>query len=285
MAADVEKARSIFLAAIEEDPAERPAFLEAACGDDGELQARVEQLLEAHQALGSIHFHSNPGPAAHAAGGSAEGPGSVIGPYKLLEAIGEGGMGTVYMAEQEHPVRRRVALKIIKPGMDSAQVIARFEAERQALALMDHPHIAKVLEAGTMASGRPYFVMELVKGIPITRFCDEHRLTLRERLELFVPVCQAVQHAHQKGIIHRDLKPSNVLVSLHDPGAPGLPQVIDFGVAKATGDRLTELTTRTGFGSVVGTPEYMSPEQSRLNPLDVDTRSDVYSLGSCSTSC
>jgi eukaryotic-like serine/threonine-protein kinase len=191
--------------------------------------------------------------------------------------IGEGGMGTVYVAEQERPVRRRVALKIIKPGMDSAQVIARFEAERQALALMDHPHIAKVLEAGTMGSGRPFIVMELVKGIAITRFCDEHRLTLRDRLELFVPVCQAVQHAHQKGVIHRDLKPSNVLVALHDDKP--LPQVIDFGVAKATGDPLTELTTLTGFGSVVGTLEYMSPEQSGLNALDVDTRSDVYSLG------
>jgi serine/threonine protein kinase len=273
MAVDVNRARSIFLATIEQGPHEWPAFLDDACGDDGELRGRVEHLLEAHRALGSIHFHPIPGPAAVVDGGSSEGPGSVIGPYKLLEAIGEGGMGTVYLAEQERPVRRRVALKIIKPGMDSA----RFEAERQALALMDHPHIAKVLEAGTMGSGRPYFVMELVKGIPITRFCDDHRLTLRERLELFVPVCQAVQHAHQKGIIHRDLKPSNVLVALHD-NEP-LPQVIDFGVAKATGDHLTELTTVTGFGSVVGTLEYMSPEQSGLGGLDVDTRSDIYSLG------
>jgi eukaryotic-like serine/threonine-protein kinase len=277
MAADVDRARSIFLAAIEEDPQERPAFLDGACGDDGELRARVEHLLGAHQALGSIHFHPIPGPAADAGERFSEGPGSVIGPYTLLEAIGEGGMGTVYMAEQEWPVRRRVALKIIKPGMDSAQVIARFEAERQALALMDHPHIAKVLEAGTMGSGRPFFVMELVKGIPITRFCDEHRLTLRERLELFVPVCQAVQHAHQKGIIHRDLKPSNVLVALHDDKP--LPQVIDFGVAKATRDRLTERTTVTGFGVVVGTLEYMSPEQATLNAVDVDTRSDIYALG------
>jgi eukaryotic-like serine/threonine-protein kinase len=277
MGVNVDQARSIFLAAIEAGPDERPALLDGACGDDGELRARIEHLLEAHQSLGSIHFHPIPGPAAIAAGQSTEGPGSVIGPYRLLEAIGEGGMGTVYMAEQERPVRRRVALKIIKPGMDSAQVIARFEAERQALALMDHPHIAKVLEAGTMGSGRPFFVMELVRGIPITRFCDEHRLTLRDRLELFVPVCQAVQHAHQKRIIHRDLKPSNVLVALHDDKP--LPQVIDFGVAKATGDRLTELTTLTGFGSVVGTLEYMSPEQSGLNVLDADTRSDVYSLG------
>jgi eukaryotic-like serine/threonine-protein kinase len=277
MAVDVDQARSIFLAAVEEGPDERAAFLERACGDDGELRARVEHLLEAHQALGSIHFHPTPGPAANAGGRSSEGPGSVIGGYKLLEAIGEGGMGTVYMAEQERPVRRRVALKIIKPGMDSAQVIARFEAERQALALMDHPHIAKVLEAGTMGSGRPFFVMELVKGIPITRFCDEHRLTLRERLELFVPVCQAVQHAHQKGIIHRDLKPSNVLVTLHDDKP--LPQVIDFGVAKATGVRPTALTTLTGFGAVIGTLEYMSPEQSGLNAQGEDTRSDIYSLG------
>ena len=277
MAVNVDQARSIFLAAIEAGPDERRAFLDGACNDDGELRARVEHLLEAHQALGSIHFHPIPGPAANAGEQSSERPGSVIGPYKLIEAIGEGGMGTVYLAEQERPVRRKVALKIIKPGMDSAQVIARFEAERQALALMDHPHIAKVLEAGTMGSGRPFFVMELVKGIPITRFCDEHRLTIRDRLELFVPVCQAVQHAHQKGIIHRDLKPSNVLVALHDDKP--LPQVIDFGVAKATGDRLTEPTTLTGFGSVVGTLEYMSPEQAGHNDRDVDTRSDVYSLG------
>jgi serine/threonine protein kinase len=277
MAVDIDQARSIFLAAIEESADDRRVFLDGACGDDGELRARVEHLLEAHQALGLIHFHPISGPAANAGGRFSEGPGSVIGPYKLLQAIGEGGMGTVYMAEQERPVRRRFALKIIKPGMDSAQVIARFEAERQALALMDHPHIAKVLEAGTMGSGRPFFVMELVQGITITRFCDDHSFTLRERVELFVPVCQAVQHAHQKGIIHRDLKPSNVLVALHDDKP--LPQVIDFGVAKATGDRLTELTTLTGFGSVVGTLEYMSPEQSGLNVLDTDTRSDVYSLG------
>jgi serine/threonine protein kinase/tetratricopeptide (TPR) repeat protein len=277
MAADLEQARSIFLAAIEKDPDERPAFLDGACGNDGSLRARVEHLLEAHQALGSIHFDPIPGPAADAGGRSSEGPGSVIGPYQLLEALGEGGMGMVYMAEQQRPVRRRVALKIIKPGMDTAQLIARFEAERQVLALMDHLHIPKVLEAGTMGSGRPYFVMELVNGVPITRFCDEQGLTLRERLELFVPVCQAVQHAHQKGIIHRDLKPSNVLVALHDDKP--VPQVIDFGVAKETGDRLTELSTLSGFGFVVGTLEYMSPEQSRPGAVDVDTRSDVYSLG------
>ena len=186
-------------------------------------------------------------------------------------------MGTVYMAEQTQPVRRTVALKLIKAGMDSRQVLARFGAERQALALMDHPNIAKVFDAGTTDTGRPYFVMELVKGIPITRFCDERRLTLRERLELAIPVCQAVQHAHQKGIIHRDLKPSNVLIALYD-GKP-VPKVIDFGVAKATGPRLTDQTLYTEFGAVVGTLEYMSPEQAELNQLDIDTRSDIYSLG------
>jgi serine/threonine protein kinase len=277
MALDPDLARSIFLAAIEQGPEKRRAILDEACGDDGELRARVEHLVEAHEALGSIHFHPIPEPVVDPGGRSSEGPGSVIGPYKLLEPIGEGGMGTVYAAEQERPVRRRVALKIIKPGIHSAQLVARFEAERQALALMDHPHIPKVLEAGTMGSGRPFFVMELVNGVPITLFCDEHRLTLRQRLELFVPVCQAVQHAHQKGIIHRDLKPSNVLVALHDDKP--LPQVIDFGVAKATIDGLAEPTTLTGFGSVVGTLEYMSPEQAGRSALDVDTRSDVYSLG------
>src|SRR5204862_2593858 len=204
-------------------------------------------------------------------------PGSVIGPYKLLQQIGEGGMGTVYMAEQTQPVRRTVALKLIKAGMDSRQVLARFGAERQALALMDHPNIAKVFDAGTTDAGRPYFVMELVKGIPITRFCDERRLTTRERLELAIPVCQAVQHAHQKGLIHRDIKPSNVLIATYD-GRP-VPKVIDFGIAKATGRQLTDHTLVTGFGSVVGTLEYMSPEQAELNQLDIDTRSDIYSLG------
>jgi non-specific serine/threonine protein kinase/serine/threonine-protein kinase len=194
-----------------------------------------------------------------------------------LQQIGEGGMGTVWMAEQQEPVRRLVALQVIKAGLDSAQVVARFEAERQALALMDHANIAKVLDAGTTAQGRPFFVMDLVKGIPITRYCDEHRLTPRQRLELFVPVCQALQHAHQKGIIHRDLKPSNVLVAPYD-GKP-VPKVIDFGVAKATGQRLTERTLFTAFGAVVGTLEYMSPEQAELNNQDIDTRSDVYSLG------
>ena len=207
-----------------------------------------------------------------------EGVGAVVGGrYKLVEALGEGGMGTVWMAQQTEPVRRPVAVKLIKAGMDSRQVLARFEAERQALALMDHPSIARVLDAGATERGRPYFVMELVKGVPITRYCDEHKLTPRERLELFVPVCQAVQHAHQKGIIHRDLKPGNVLVARYDDKP--VPKVIDFGVAKAAGQPLTDRTLMTGFGAVIGTPEYMSPEQATFNALDVDTRADVYALG------
>jgi tetratricopeptide (TPR) repeat protein len=206
-----------------------------------------------------------------------EGPGTVIGPYKLLEQIGEGGMGVVYMAEQTKPVRRKVALKIIKPGMDTKQVVARFEAERQALALMDHPNIARVLDAGATDSGRPYFVMELVRGIPITDYCDRAKLSIADRLGLFVQVCQAVQHAHQKGIIHRDLKPSNVMVTMIDGAA--VPKVIDFGVAKAMGQQLTEKTLYTGFAQLLGTPLYMSPEQAEFSGVDVDTRSDVYSLG------
>ena len=207
----------------------------------------------------------------------SEQPGTVIGPYKLLQQIGEGGMGTVYMAEQTRPVQRKVALKVIKPGMDSRQVIARFEAERQALAMMDHVNIARVLDAGATESGRPYFVMELVHGVPITKYCDDNHLTPRERLELFVPVCQAIQHAHQKGIIHRDIKPSNVMITLYD-GKP-VPKVIDFGVAKATEQKLTERTLFTQYGTMVGTLEYMSPEQAEMSALGVDTRSDIYSLG------
>ena len=208
---------------------------------------------------------------------ASEGPGLWIGPYRLLEKIGEGGMGVVYMAEQERPVRRKVALKVIKAGMDTAQVVARFEAERQALALMDHPNIAHVLDAGATDTGRPFFVMELVNGAPITEYCDAARLTTQARLELFRPVCHAVQHAHQKGVIHRDIKPSNVLVTLVD-GRP-VPKVIDFGVAKAIDQRLTEKTLFTQFGALVGTLEYMSPEQAELSGMDVDTRADVYSLG------
>jgi eukaryotic-like serine/threonine-protein kinase len=208
---------------------------------------------------------------------ASEGPGTIIGHYKLLERIGEGGFGVVYMAEQQHPIRRKVALKVIKPGFDTRQVIARFEAERQALALMDHENIAKVHDAGATDNGRPYFVMELVHGVPITEFCDENELTPRERLELFVEVCRAVQHAHTRGIIHRDIKPTNVLVTLHD-GVP-VPKVIDFGVAKATGQQLTEKTLFTNFAQMIGTPLYMSPEQAEMTGIDVDTRSDVYSLG------
>ena len=203
--------------------------------------------------------------------------GDQVGPYKLREQIGEGGMGVVYMAEQSEPVRRKVALKIIKPGMDSKQVIARFEAEEQSLALMDHPNIAKVIDAGTTDAGRPYFVMELVKGQPITEYCDQLQLTPRERLELFLPVCQAIQHAHQKGIIHRDIKPSNILVAEYDEQP--VPKVIDFGVAKAVNQPLTEKTMFTALGQIVGTLEYMSPEQAKVNQRDIDTRTDVYALG------
>jgi serine/threonine protein kinase len=270
--------RELFIAALRLPDADaRAAFLEAACADKP-LRERVESMLRDHEQLGSF-LESPTAPPAMTADDHRgwDGPGTVIGPYKLLEPIGEGGMGTVFMAEQTQPVRRTVALKVIKPGMDSRQVLARFEVERQALALMDHPNIAKVFEAGTTEQGRPYFVMELVKGAPITRYCDEKRMTPRERLEVFLPVCQAVQHAHQKGVIHRDLKPSNVLVGLYD-GVP-VPKVIDFGVAKATGQKLTEATLFTGFGAVVGTPEYMSPEQAQPDNLDVDTRSDVYALG------
>ena len=207
----------------------------------------------------------------------AEGPGTIIGSYKLMEQIGEGGFGHVFVAEQQQPVRRKVALKVIKPGMDSHEVIARFEAERQALALMDHPNIAHVFDAGTTVTGKPYFVMELVRGVAITQFCEESGITIQERLELFTCVCHAVQHAHQKGIIHRDLKPPNVLVTLHD-GMP-VAKIIDFGVAKAMCEPLTAKTIYTRFAQVIGTPLYMSPEQVELSGLDVDTRSDIYSLG------
>jgi len=272
MSADLNRLESLFAEAVRQPSTEaRAAYLEQACAGDAALRRRVEGLLEAHDAAGT--FLQPPSPPDTA----AECPGMVIGSYKLLERIGEGGMGTVFLAEQQEPVRRKVALKVIKPGMDSAQVIARFEAERQALALMDHPNIARVLDGGATASGRPFFVMELVKGTPITAFCDQNRLTPKERLELFVPVCQAIQHAHQKGVIHRDVKPSNVLVALYD-GKP-VPKVIDFGIAKAIDQRLTERTLFTQHGQIVGTFEYMSPEQATLDALDVDTRSDVYSLG------
>ncbi len=231
--------------------------LENACAGDTELRNRVRALLRAHAEPGS--FLQQPAIADDATANHdqplSERPGSIIGHYKLLEQIGEGGMGIVFMADQQQPVQRRVALKIIKPGMDTRQVIARFEAERQALALMDHPHIARVLDAGATETGRPYFVMELVRGVPVTEYCDEHQLGIRPRLELFINICQAVQHAHQKGIIHRDLKPTNVLVTQHD-GRP-LVKVIDFGVAKATGQKLTDKTLFTGFAQMIGTPLYM----------------------------
>ncbi len=270
--------RSIFLRAVElTSGANRSSFLDEACGDDRRLRRDVEALLLAHE--GCCGWLDAPEliPPPNARDSMVEVPETVIGPYKLLEEIGEGGMGVVYMAEQTAPVRRKVALKIIKPGMDTKQVIARFEAERQALALMDHPNIAKVHDGGTTEMGRPYFVMELVRGIPITDYCDREHLTILERLELFVLVCRAVQHAHQKGIIHRDLKPSNVMVTVID--GVSVPKVIDFGVAKATGQSLTDHTLFTAFHQFVGTPLYMSPEQADLAGVDVDTRSDIYSLG------
>ena len=272
------------------DPAEYAArFPGAAAAVEAAFQAaRPRPLPEMARAdcPGATLPDTPTGPGTAAAAGTVAGPGdqppgersgSVVGRYHLLEEIGRGGMGTVFLAEQHQPVRRRVALKVIRPGMDSEHIVARFEAERQALALMDHPHIAKVLDAGATDGGRPYFVMELVEGSPITRYCDEHRLGIRARLELFSAACRAVQHAHQKGIIHRDIKPSNVLVAIQD-GRP-VPKVIDFGIAKAIDQRLTERTLFTHLGQVVGTPEYMSPEQAELGALDVDTRSDIYSLG------
>jgi WD40 repeat protein/serine/threonine protein kinase len=269
---------TLFAEALGKQGEARAVFLDEHCEDDVELRKRLEALLQAADNPDPFLEAPVPAPVATVdAVPATEHPGTIIGPYKLLEEIGEGGMGTVWMAQQTEPVRRLVAVKLIKAGMDSRQVIARFEAERQALALMDHANIARVLEAGTTAAGRPYFVMDLVKGVPITRYCDEHHLTPRQRLELFIPICQAVQHAHQKGIIHRDLKPSNVLVALYD-GKP-VPKVIDFGVAKAAGQQLTDKTLVTGFGAIVGTLEYMSPEQAAINQLDIDTRSDIYSLG------
>jgi serine/threonine protein kinase/tetratricopeptide (TPR) repeat protein len=260
-------------------PEERAAFLDKACAGDAGRRARVEELLRAYQAAGNFLQGNRPPaePVATVDEPMRERPGAVIGPYKLLEQIGEGGFGVVFMAEQQRPVRRKVALKVLKPGMDTRQVVARFEAERQALALMDHPHIAKVLDGGETATGRPFFVMDLVKGVPITHYCDQNHLTARERLALFVQVCQAVQHAHQRGIIHRDVKPSNVLVSRHD-GTP-VVKVIDFGIAKALGQQLTDKTLFTNFAQLIGTPLYMSPEQAGMSDLDVDTRSDLYSLG------
>jgi WD40 repeat protein/serine/threonine protein kinase len=271
--------RSIFAAALDiADPSQRAAYLDEACGGDPQMRRHLDELLAAEGKLGSFLARPPVVPdATRPYDTVAERPGTMIGPYKLMEQIGEGGMGLVFVAEQQEPVRRKVALKVIKPGMDTREVIARFEAERRALALMDHPNIARVLDAGATESGRPYFVMELVKGVPITEYCDQNQLTPGERLELFIDVCRAVQHAHTKGVIHRDLKPSNILIAPHD-GKP-VVKVIDFGVAKAIGQPLTEKTIYTRLTQMLGTPLYMSPEQAEINALDVDTRSDVYALG------
>src|SRR6266516_297704 len=310
---------AIFDAAIELPPERRAAYVLAACAGEDLLRLRVEALLRAHDSAGtfmdSLAVDSRrETPVVK----PSEQPGDRIGRYKLLQQIGEGGCGVVYMAEQEEPVRRRVALKVIKLGMDTRQVIARFEAERQALALMDHPNIAKIYDAGVtqttlapplshpmgegapgagaggfplpsdgrgvrgegFSAGRPYFVMELVRGIKITDYCDQNNLSTEDRLKLFTQVCQAIQHAHQKGIIHRDIKPSNILVTVNEPGAPGCPKVIDFGIAKVTtGQRLTDKTVFTAFEQFIGTPAYMSPEQAMMTSLDIDTRTDIYSLG------
>ena len=282
---------AVFTAAISLAAAERAAYLDQACADDPALRQKIKALLRVHDDVGD--FLENPAAAVAPSPkpGAPYGPlgtipinpapdekvGASIGRYKLREKIGEGGCGVVYVADQEEPVRRRVALKVIKLGMDTHSVIARFEAERQALAMMDHPNIAKVLDAGATETGRPYFVMELVRGIRITEYCDQNNLSIPERLNLFTQVCQAIQHAHQKGIIHRDIKPSNILVTLHD-GVP-VPKVIDFGIAKATEGRLSDLTVYTELRQFIGTPAYMSPEQAEMTGLNIDTRSDIYALG------
>ncbi|MEO2088192.1 MAG: protein kinase, partial [Gemmataceae bacterium] len=311
MPADPAAVKSIFLAAADLPLDRRAAFLADQCGANADLLRRVSALLAAHDSAGEgvgTMSYADGSPTASPAGETADRPGKdevvgdtgptgpqgpqgetvdrpgkdevdgavIGGKYTLVEPIGEGGMGSVWRAKQTEPVKRFVAVKVIKAGMDSRQVLARFEAERQALALMDHPNIAKVLDGG-VHEHRPYFVMELVKGVPITDYCDHHKLTPQARLELFVQACQAIQHAHQKGVIHRDIKPSNVLVALYDDRP--VVKVIDFGVAKATGTALTEATIDTGFGGVVGTPQYMSPEQATFNNQDIDTRSDVYALG------
>jgi len=276
-----QREEAIFDAAMELPPGQRAAHLDHACGGDAALRQRMESLLKSCES--ACEFLDSPTDPAAAQTisvlpDSFEKAGDRIGRYKLLQQIGEGGCGVVYMAEQEEPVSRRVALKVIKLGLDTKSVIARFEAERQALALMDHPNIAKVLDAGATETGRPYFVMELVRGLKITEYCDEARLSTNARLDLFIQVCQAIQHAHQKGIIHRDIKPSNILVTIND-GVP-VPKVIDFGIAKATGGlKLTNKTVFTAFEQFIGTLAYMSPEQAVLTSLDIDTRSDIYALG------
>src|SRR3954462_7545539 len=272
--------KELFAAALEKPPEERDSFLRAFSGGDPALYNEARALLGLHDRAASL-MPQSPGEIPEVTlpdrAPPVERVGQMIGPYKLLQQIGEGGFGAVFMAEQERPVRRKVALKVIKLGMDSAQIVARFEAERQALAIMDHPHVAKVFDAGTPATGRPYFVMELVTGIPVTEYCDKHKLNVTQRLDLFVQVCQAVQHAHQKGLIHRDIKPSNILVTINDGVI--VPKVIDFGIAKATAGRLTDKTLFTAFEQFMGTPAYMSPEQAVMTSLDIDTRSDIYSLG------
>src|ERR1035438_5342910 len=273
---------SVFEAARQLPAAERAAYLDQACAGDADLRQRLQKLLQATDEAGT--FLETPASVPPKTGRTirlelppSEKAGDKIGHYKLLQQIGEGGCGVVYMAEQEQPVQRRVALKVIKLGMDTKCVIARFAVERQALALMDHPNIAKGLDAGATETGRPYFVMELVRGIKITDYCDQHNLSTQARLDLIMQVCRAVQHAHQKGIIHRDLKPSNILVTMND-GVP-MPKVIDFGIAKATQGKLTDDTVFTAFEQFIGTPAYMSPEQAEMSALDIDTRSDIYSLG------
>ncbi|HEX2973458.1 MAG TPA: protein kinase, partial [Tepidisphaeraceae bacterium] len=282
------KATDLFQKALAMPPAGRSAFLDQACAQDPQLRAQVESLLAASYpasipsdptatTLVELTRKLDATTAANDLVAMSEGPGTKIGPYKILQLIGEGGFGIVYMAEQQQPIQRTVALKIVKLGMDTRQVIARFEAERQALALMDHPNIAKVFDAGATETGRPYFVMELVQGVPITQYCDDNHLSTHDRLQLFIQVCRAVQHAHQKGIIHRDIKPSNVLVTMND-GVP-VPKVIDFGIAKAMHQHLTDKTLVTEYRQLIGTPAYMSPEQAEMNGLDIDTRTDIYSLG------
>jgi hypothetical protein len=272
-----EREEQIFAEALALPPAERLRYLDDACRGDSALRQRIEALVRAHESAGGFMAAPADLPRPSSPPVPEEVPGNRIGRYKLLQKIGEGGCGAVWMAEQEEPVRRRVALKVIKLGMDTKAVIARFEAERQALALMEHPNIAMVFDAGATETGRPFFVMELVRGIAITKYCDENGLSTSQRLKLFTQVCHAVQHAHQKGIIHRDIKPSNILVTLHD-GVP-VPKVIDFGIAKATQGRLTDRTLFTAFEQFIGTPAYMSPEQAEMSGIDIDTRSDIYSLG------
>src|SRR5262245_21242206 len=250
---------------------ERERVVVEACGPDAELKNEVFSLLQAEENAGDFLQNSSFNQIV------TERPGDMIGPYKLRELLGEGGCGVVYVADQNAPIRRRVALKVIKLGMDTRAVVARFEAERQALAMMDHPNIARVFDAGATSTGRPFFVMELVRGTPITEYCDQNNVSTPERLNLFIQVCHALQHAHQKGVIHRDIKPSNILVTLHDGAA--VPKVIDFGIAKATEGRLTQATIYTQLHQLLGTPAYMSPEQIEMSGLDIDTRSDIYSLG------